>query len=131
MLNWRVAAEIVVEGAFTVARIMSSTLKIGIWGGWLTSQLEKKLKLLYPFRNIWMHGIQFINANNCHASLNVFTIYSIFWIWMSRIDPASRSKILVICCKYLALFALKNLNAKNWHFTADWETSNPPVIPIF
>ena len=114
-----------------MARIMSTTLKIGIWGGWHTPQLEKKLKPLYPYRNIWAHDIHFMNTNNCHPSANVLTIYSIFWIWMSRIDPASRSKILVTCCKYLALFALKNLNAKNWHFTADWETSNPPVIPIF
>ena len=85
----------------TVARIMSITLKIGIWGGWLTPQLEKKFKLLYPYRNIWMHQIQVINANNCHASANVFTIYSIFWIWMLRIGPASRNKILVFCCQYL------------------------------
>ena len=90
------------NASYTVARIMSTTLKIGIWGGWLTSQLEKKFKLLYPYRNIWTHGIQFINANNCHASVNVFTIYSIFWIWMSRIGPASRNKIFVFCCKYLA-----------------------------
>ena len=87
---------------YTVARIMSITLKIGIWGGWLTPQLEKKFKLLYPYRNTWMHQIQFINANNCHASANVFTIYSIFWIWMLRIGPASRNKILVFCCQYLA-----------------------------
>ena len=85
----------------TVARIMSTILKIGIWGGWLTPQLEKKFKLLYPYRNTWMHQIQFINANNCHASANVFTIYSIFWIWMLIIGPASRNKILVFCCQYL------------------------------
>ena len=110
-----------------MARNMSTTLKIGIWGGWLTSQLEKKFKHLYPYRNIWTHGIQFINANNCHASVNVFTIYSIFWIWMSRIGPASRNKIFVFCCKYLAFFAkllALKINAKNWHFTADWETNN-------
>ena len=65
----------------TVARIMSTTLKIGIWGGWLTPQLEKKFKLLYPYRNTWMHQIQFINANNCHASANVFTIYSILHLY--------------------------------------------------
>ena len=36
----------------TAARIMSTTLKIGIPGGLLVSQLEKKLKLLFSYRNI-------------------------------------------------------------------------------
>ena len=97
----------------TAARIMSTTLKIGSRGGWLNPQLEKKFKLLYPYRNIWMDPIQFKNANNCHASANIFTIYSIFWIWMLRIGPASSNKILVFCCQYLAfLQSFWRLNLK-------------------
>ena len=89
---------------FTAARIMSTTLKIGIWGGWLTSQLEKKLKLLFSYRNIWKHKIRFINARNYHSSTNVCTILSIFWIWISKISIASGNKKLTFWCKYLAFF---------------------------
>ena len=83
---------------------MSTTLKIGIPGGLLVSQLEKKLKLLFSYRNIWKHKIRFINARNYHSSTNVCTIPSIFWIWISKISIASGNKKLTFWYKYLAFF---------------------------
>ena len=63
----------------TAARIMSTTSKISNTGGWLNPQLEKKLNLLFSYRNIWKHKIEFINFKNYYSSTNVCTISSIFW----------------------------------------------------
>ena len=118
----------------TAARIMSTTTKISITGGWLNPQLEKKLNLLFSYRNIWKHKIEFINIKNYYSSTNVCTIYSIFWTWIWKISIASWNKKLAFYCKYLAFFTIFwhwNLNSKNWHFTTNWETSNPPAYQFW
>ena len=83
---------------------MSTTLKIGNRGGLLNPQLEKKLKLLFSYRNIWKHKIWFMNAKNYHFSTNVCTIPSIFWIWISKISVASGNKKIIFWCKSLVFF---------------------------
>ena len=118
----------------TAARIMSTTSKISNTGGWLNPQLEKKLNLLFSYRNIWKHKIEFINIKNYYSSTNVCTIYSIFWTWIWKISIASWNKKLAFYCKYLAFFTIFwhwNLNSKNWHFTTNWETSNPPAYQFW
>ena len=118
----------------TAARIMSTTSKISNTGGWLNPQLEKKLNLLFSYRNIWKHKIEFINIKNHYSPTNVCTIYSIFWTWIWKISIASWNKKLAFYCKYLAFFTIFwhwNLNSKNWHFTTNWETSNPPAYQFW
>ena len=120
--------------ANTAARIMSTTSKISNTGGWLNPQLEKKLNLLFSYRNIWKHKIEFINIKNHYSPTNVCTIYSIFWTWIWKISIASWNKKLAFYCKYLAFFTIFwhwNLNSKNWHFTTNWETSNPPAYQFW
>ena len=127
--KWSHFTYISITYTYTVARIMSTTSKISNTGGWLNPQLEKKLNLLFSYRNIWKHKIEFINIKNYYSSTNVCTIYSIFWTWIWKISIASWNKKLAFYCKYLAFFTIFwhwNLNSKNWHFTTNWEKSNPP-----
>ena len=117
------------EWGYTAARITSTTSKISKTGGWLNPQLEKKLNLLFTYRNIWKHKIEFINAKNYYSSTNFFTISSIFWIWISKVGIRSWNKnwhFIANIWHFLLFFWHWNLNLKNGHFTTNWETNNPP-----